>query len=42
MKRSQKAGVKLELKRYLSPGVPGIGCDENADVGVGELRSDHA
>lgn len=32
----------MELGRYLSPGVPGVGRDENADVGVGELRPDHA
>lgn len=32
----------MERRPHLSPGVPCVGRDENADVGVGELRSDHA
>lgn len=39
---TRKRSQKVELRRYLSPGVPSVGRDENADVGVGELRSDHA
>lgn len=40
-KQSQVAKVKLEPKHYLSPGVPSVGRDENADVGVGKLCSDY-
>lgn len=31
----------VALGRYLSPGVPGVRRDENADVGAGELSSNH-
>lgn len=32
----------IVIVRYLSPGISSIRCDENTDVGTGQLRSNHA